>query len=69
MLEIRTREDLNKALICKDNEIHIDDKQLTLGIMTTPCKHRAFLTVMKLKGYRLITARCFGAFDVRFIRY
>ncbi len=68
MMEINSRDDLKKALISSEEEIHINDKKLTIGIITRPHKHRSFLTCMKLKGYRLITAKCFGVFDVKFVK-
>lgn len=68
MIEIKTNKELKKAIFCKDDVIHVDDKNLTAGIITRPHKHKRLLTWMKIKGYRMVAAKCFGVFDVRFVK-
>ncbi len=68
MKEIRTDKELKKAIFSDDDEIHVDNKKLTVGIITRPYKHRRLLGLMRLKGYKMIAAKCFGVFDVRFVK-
>jgi len=68
MTEVKTKQELARAIFSHADEIHVASDELALGIMTRPRKHRLVFYAMHLNGYKLNTARCLGAFDVRLFK-
>ena len=67
MIEVHTREELKKALVRHEDEIHVADHKLTIGIVTRPWKFR-LIPYAKALGYRLVALKYLGAFDAKFIK-
>ena len=69
MVEVQTRQELQKAIADKADIIHIADEKLSIGLITRPHKYRRLMLYATcLNGYRLTTGRLLGIFDVRFVR-
>lgn len=68
MIEVHTKEDLKRALYKKEDVVHIDNRNLCLGIIKRPHKFRQILFAYQTQGYRLVKQVCCGSFDVKFVR-
>lgn len=68
MIEIHTKDDLRRALYKNEDVIHIEDRNLCLGIIKSPYKFRQILFAYQTQGYRLVKQVCCGSFDVKLVR-
>jgi len=66
MFEVTTRNDLERALLRNEGDIHISDKRLTLDLLTRPQRYRRIFCAMQANRYRLIKIRTFGVLDLLF---
>ncbi len=68
MTETKTDRELQKAFYREDTEIHLDNKTLCAGLIARSRRYKRLLALMRIKGYKMIAVKCFGAFDVRFVK-
>ena len=68
MVEVKTKEELQKALTKNEKIIHVDNVKLSIGLITRPGKHRLIMHTVRKNGYMLIKARMLGTFDVMMVK-
>jgi len=68
MIDVKTKDDLRRALHGNENIIHVVARNLCLKIIKRPYEFRRILFAYHSQGYRLIKWMCFGLFDVKLVR-
>ena len=63
MIEVQTKDDLRRALHKKEDVVHVDDRNLCLGIIRRPYKFRQILFAYHSHGYRLVKQVCSGTIN------
>lgn len=68
MFEVSTKDELKKALLHKEDAIHITNNTLSENMFAKPDKFRFIRYAMFINGYKIIKIKTFGAFDVKFVK-
>jgi hypothetical protein len=68
MLEVSTNDELKRALLHNEDEIHVINKTLSQEILERSKTYRFIRYAMLVKGYKIIKVKPFGAFDIKFIK-
>lgn len=66
--QAKTKEDLIRAIMHKDDEIHVCDDRLALRMITLPKKYRLVFYAMIANGYKLRKVEAPGKCDVTLVK-
>jgi hypothetical protein len=66
--QVKTKQDLMRAIMQKADEIHVCDDTLALGMITRPKKNRFTFYAMLVNGYKLRKVQSLGKFDVTLVK-
>ena len=67
MIDVKTKDDLRRALHSNENIIHVVDRNLCLGSIKRPYEFRRVLFAYHSQGCRLIKWMCLGSFGVKLV--
>ena len=68
ILEVSTNDELKRALLYNEDEIHVINKKLSQEILERSKTYRFVFYAIQRKGYKIIKVKPFGAFDVKFVK-
>jgi hypothetical protein len=68
MLEVSTNDELKRAFLHNEDEIHVINKKLSQEILERSKTYRFIFYAMQLNGYKIIKVKTFGAFDIKFVK-
>jgi len=68
MFEVSTKDELKRALIHNEDEIHVVNEKLSQDILERSGKYRFIRYAMLVNGYEIIKIKTFGAFDIKFVK-
>ena len=66
--QVKTKQDLIRAIMQNADEIHVCDDKLALGMITRPKKNRFAFYAMLVNGYKLRKVQSLGKFDVTLVK-
>jgi len=66
--QVKTKQDLIRAIMQKADEIHVCDDKLAQRMITLPKKNRFVFYAMLVNGYKLRKVQTMGKFDVTLVK-
>jgi len=66
--QVKTNQDLMRAILQNTNEIHVCDDRLALEMIMHPKKNRFTFYAMLVNGYKLRKVQSLGKFDVTLVK-
>jgi hypothetical protein len=68
MFKVSTNDELKRALLHNEDEIHVINKKLSQEILERNKTYRFIRYSMFVNGYKIIKVKPFGAFDIMFVK-